>query len=133
MAVAAFVLAIGKAQAYDNGAVAQYVGEFIRAGTKPPAIEAAYYAPMGVDYFDQGILSRDQILNDIADYDARWPVRSFEIASDLDIRWGDHFAVVNFTLAYELHNGTKHRSGVIPEAICVTTAGQIIAIANHRF
>ena len=138
----AFIAGLMMTPAYasdiDHRALLQLVNNFLHAGAKPPATEADYYADSGVAYFEQGLFSKSEILKDIAAHDARWPVRSFELASGLDVHWLNDLAkplvIVNFSVAYELSNGSKHRSGVIPESICLsTTSGQIFAVSNRSF
>jgi hypothetical protein len=119
-------------------ALLRYVKGFLYAGMQPPALEADHYADTGVAYFDKGLLSKSEILADITVYDARWPVRRFELApGGIDVRFLNlekPLFILDFQVAYELHNGTKFRSGVIPESICFNpVTNQIIAVANHRF
>jgi hypothetical protein len=121
-------------RALRDQTLTQFVTDFVHACSKGPETEAAYYAEQGVDYFDY-FCDRDYILSDISDYDGKYPVRSAELASGLDIHWlNDHMAIVNFELAYEVSRPFEHHKDVVHRSICVhTIRKQIIAIADHPF
>ena len=64
----------------------KFVREFVMAGNyDDPTGEASFYAEE-VDYFDDGRDNKDFVLNDIKNYDQRWPKRSYWLDGDPAIR-----------------------------------------------
>jgi peptidoglycan hydrolase-like protein with peptidoglycan-binding domain len=112
-----------------------YVGAFVLAGLDPRiGAEADFFADR-VQYYDQGVMSREQIREDLRQYAARWPERRFWFAGDITIeRQNDNRLRVTFPLQYELRNGAQRLSGKIDKTLVLELVGddqQIVAV-NER-
>jgi peptidoglycan hydrolase-like protein with peptidoglycan-binding domain len=113
-----------------------YVGAFVLAGLDPQVgAEADFFADR-VEYFDQGVMSRDQIREDLKQYAARWPERRFWFAGDIRVQPQNGNRVrVTFPLQYELRNGAKHSSGKIDKTLVLEMVGddqQIVAVNERK-
>src|SRR4029453_816079 len=88
-----------------------YVGAFVLAGLDPKVgAEADFFADR-VRYYDQGVMSREKIRQDLKRYAERWPERRFWLAGDVKIEPENGNRVrVTFPLRYELRSGGKHSS-----------------------
>jgi peptidoglycan hydrolase-like protein with peptidoglycan-binding domain len=113
-----------------------YVGAFVLAGLDPRVgAEADFFADR-VQYYDQGVMSREQIREDLKQYAARWPERRFWFAGDIRIAPQNGNRVrVTFPLQYELRNGAKHSSGRIDKTLVLELVGddqQIVAVNERK-
>jgi Putative peptidoglycan binding domain len=112
-----------------------YVGAFVLAGLDPQVgAEAAFFADR-VQYYNDGMMDRGKIRQDLQRYAARWPERQFRLAGDITIEpQSDNRVRVTFPLRYELRNGAKHSSGKVDKTLVLECAGddlQIVAV-NER-
>jgi peptidoglycan hydrolase-like protein with peptidoglycan-binding domain len=113
-----------------------YVGAFVLAGLDPRVgAEADFFADR-VQYYDQGVMSREQIREDLKQYAARWPERRFWLAGDIvvDPQNGNRVKVT-FPLRYELRNGAKDSSGKIDKTLVLELVGddqQIVAVGERK-
>jgi hypothetical protein len=89
-----------------------------------------------VRYYDQGVIGREKIREDLQRYAAHWPERRFSLAGDVTIEPQNGNRVrVRFPLRYELRNGTKHLSGKIDKTLMLEPAGddlQIVAVSERK-
>jgi len=113
-----------------------YVGAFVLAGLDPRVgAEADFFADR-VQYYDQGVMSREQIREDLKQYAARWPERRFWFAGDIVVAPQNGNRVrVTFPLRYELINGAKHSSGKIDKTLVLELVGddqQIVAVNEGK-
>jgi Putative peptidoglycan binding domain len=113
-----------------------YVGAFVLAGLDPHVgAEADFFADR-VRYYDDGVISREQIRRDLQRYAARWPERRFWLDGDITVEpQNDNRVQVTFPLRYELRNGDKHSSGKIDKAIVLERAGddlEIVAVNERK-
>jgi peptidoglycan hydrolase-like protein with peptidoglycan-binding domain len=113
-----------------------YVGAFVLAVLDPQVgAEADFFADR-VEYFDQGVMSRDQIREDLKQYAVRWPERRFWFAGDIRVEPQNGNRVrVTFPLQYELRNGAKHSSGKIDKTLVLELVGddqQIVAVNERK-
>ena len=115
--------------------VRDYVGAFVLAGLDPHVgAEADFFADR-VHYYDQGVLGREKIRQDLQRYAARWPERRFWLAGDIAVEPQNGNRVrVTFLLRYDLHNGAKHSSGKIDKTLVLEPVGDDLAIVavNER-
>ena len=116
--------------------VRDYVGAFVLAGLDPHVgAEADFFADR-VRYYDDGVISREQIRRDLQRYAARWPERRFSLDGDITVEpQNDNRVRVTFPLRYELRNGDKHSSGKIDKAIVLERAGddlEIVAVNERK-
>jgi peptidoglycan hydrolase-like protein with peptidoglycan-binding domain len=113
-----------------------YVGAFVLAGLdRRVGAEADFFAER-VQYYDQGVMSREQIREDLKQYAARWPERRFWFAGDIRVEPQNGNRVrVTFPLQYELRNGAKHSSGKIDKTLVLELVGddqQIVAVNERK-
>jgi hypothetical protein len=115
--------------------VRDYVGAFVLAGLDPHVgAEADFFADR-VRYYDQGVLGREKIRQDLQRYAARWPERRFWLDGDIAVEPQNGNRVrVTFPLRYELRNGAKHSSGKIDKTVVLEPASDDLAIVavNER-
>jgi hypothetical protein len=65
-----------------------------------------------IDYFEKGIVARDIALKDKAAYEARWPVRRYDmIPGTLQIVPGNGIYTVTFDYTYQVANGSRQLRG----------------------
>ena len=113
-----------------------YVGAFVLAGLDPHVgAEADFFADR-VEYYDQGVMSREKIHEDLTRYTKRWPERRFWLAGDITVEPQNANRVrVRFPLRYELRKGAKHSSGKIDKTLVLEPAGedlQIVAVNERK-
>jgi peptidoglycan hydrolase-like protein with peptidoglycan-binding domain len=112
-----------------------YVGAFVHAGVDPEVASEADFFANRVKYYDQGVIDREQIRNDLQEYAARWPERHFWFADNITIEPPHRKRVrVTFPLRYELHNGAAYSSGTVNKTLVLEPAGdhlQIVAVSER--
>jgi hypothetical protein len=113
-----------------------YVGAFVLAGLDPQVgAEVDFFADR-VEYFDQGVLDREKIREDLQRYAKRWPERRFWLAGDIAVEPQNGNRVrVTFPLRYDLRKGGKHSSGKIDKTLVLEPAGndlQIVAVNERK-
>ena len=112
-----------------------YVGAFVLAGLDPKVgAEADFFADR-VRYYDQGVMSREKIREDLKRYAEHWPKRRFWIAGEIKVEPENGSRTrVTFPLRYELRNGVKHSSGKIDKTIALEPTGDDFEIVwvNER-
>ncbi len=113
-----------------------YVGAFVLAGLDPHVgAEADFFADR-VRYYDQGVMSREKIHQDLTRCAKRWPERRFWLAGDITVEPQNGNQVrVTFPLRYELRNGGKHSSGKIDKTLVLEPTGddlQIVSVNERK-
>ena len=113
-----------------------YVGAFVLAGLDPKVgAEADFFADR-VRYYDQGVMSREKIREDLKRYAEHWPERHFWLAGDVKVEPENGKRVqVTFPLRYELRNGARHSSGKIDKTLVLEPAGddlEIVAVNERK-
>jgi Putative peptidoglycan binding domain len=113
-----------------------YVGAFVLAGLdRRVGAEADFFADR-VQYYDQGVMSREQIREDLKQYAARWPERRFWFAGDITVEpQNGNRLRVTFPLRYELRNGAQHSSGKTDKTLVLELVGddqQIVAVNERK-
>jgi peptidoglycan hydrolase-like protein with peptidoglycan-binding domain len=113
-----------------------YVGAFVLAGLDPHVGAEAVFFGDRVKYYDQGVMSREKIREDLKRYAERWPERRFWLAGDITVEPQNGNRVrVTFPLRYELRNGGKHSSGKIDKTLVLEPAGddlEIVAVNERK-
>ena len=113
-----------------------YVGAFVLAGLDPRVGSEAEFFADRVKYYDQGVIDREKIRNDLQDYAARWPERHFWFAGNLIIEPQHRKRVrVTFPLRYELRNGATYSTGTINKTVVLEPVGddlQIVAVSESK-
>ena len=111
-----------------------YVGAFVHAAVDPQVGSEADFFADRVKYYDQGVIDREQIRNDLQAYAARWPERHFWFAGNIIIEPQHRKRVrVTFPLRYELRNGATYSSGTINKTLVLEPVGddlQIVAVSE---
>jgi len=113
-----------------------YVGAFVLAGLDPHVgAEADFFADR-VHYYDQGVMSREKIREDLKRYAEHWPERRFWLAGDIKVESENGNRVrVTFPLRYELRNASKASSGKVDKMLVLERAGddlEIVAVNEHK-
>jgi peptidoglycan hydrolase-like protein with peptidoglycan-binding domain len=108
-----------------------YVGAFVLAGLDPHVGSEADFFADRVKYYDQGVIDREQIRNDLQDYAAHWPERRFWFVGNIKIEPPHRKRVrVTFPLRYELRNGATSSSGTINKTLVLESAGDDLQIVE---
>src|SRR6266513_3013061 len=113
-----------------------YVGAFVLAGLDPNVGSEADFFADRVKYYDQGVIDREKIRNDLQDYAASWPERHFWFVGNIIIEPQHRKRVrVTFPLRYELRNGAQYSSGRINKTLVLEPVGddfQIVAVSESK-
>ena len=108
-----------------------YIGAFVLAGLDPHVGSEADFFADRVKYYDQGVIDREQIRNDLQDYAAHWPQRRFWFVGNIKIEPPHRKRVrVTFPLRYELRNGATYSSGTINKTLVLESAGDDLQIVE---
>ena len=113
-----------------------YVAAFVLAGLdKNVGAEAEFFADH-VDYYDQGVMNREKIQQDLKHYDERWPERHFWVAGKINIEpQSENRVRVTFPLGFKLRNGNKTSTGQVNKTLVLGPAGddlQIVAVNERK-
>lgn len=113
-----------------------YVAAFVLAGLdKNVGAETEFFADR-VEYYDQGIMNREKIREDLKRYDGQWPERHFWVAGAIAVEpQSDNRVRVTFPLGFKLRNGNKQSSGKINKTLVLEPTGddfQIVAVNEHK-
>jgi len=113
-----------------------YVGAFVLAGLDPRVGAEAEFFADHVQYYDQGVMSREQIREDLKQYAARWPERRFWFAGDMTVEPQEGNRVrVTFPLRYQLRNRAQDSSGKIDKTLMLEMVGedlQVVAVSERE-
>ena len=128
--------ATGSAKEFSAERLRDYVAAFVLAGLdKNVGAEAEFFADR-VNYYDQGVMDREKIRQDLKRYDERWPERHFWVAGKVSVEPQSEKRVrVTFPLGFKLRNGNKQSSGKVNKTLVVEPAGddlQIVAVNEHK-
>jgi hypothetical protein len=129
----------------DSGALAaginterlrDYVAAFVLAGLdKNVGAEVEFFADR-VEYYDRGLMSRENIREDLKRYDERWPERHFWLAGAITVEAPNQNGVrVTFPLGFKLRNGNKTVNGKIDKTLVLEPTGddlQIVAVTEQK-
>jgi len=86
-------------------------------------------------YFDEGRFSRDKILADTVAYNARWPVRSYDVDDPLEIVPQGENYLVRFPMSYDLKSPGRKARGKLMMSMTLADKGrgfQILSIREDR-
>src|SRR5438045_6549447 len=101
-----------------------FVGAFVLAGLDPRIGSETEFFADRVQYYDEGVISREKICKDLERYAARWPERRFWLDGDIQVDPQNGKPVrVTFPLRYELRNGAKHSSVKISKTLVLKPTG----------
>jgi hypothetical protein len=123
-----------------------YVAAFVLAGLdRNVGAETEFFADR-VKYYDQGVLDREKIRNNLQNYAERWPQRRFWFAGNITIEPPQLIIIigvpehrkrvrVTFPLRYELRNGATYSSGTVNKTLVLEPVGddlQIVAVSERK-
>ena len=112
-----------------------FIESFIAAGESQSdyLAELPFYADR-VEYFDNGVVSRDFIIRDIQKYVTRWPKRRYWIEGDIRTAIVDQqqdITEVRFRLNFAVQNSMKAARGICDDVLLIrgpSSNPKIIAI-----
>jgi hypothetical protein len=103
----------------------EFVRNFVTSGNyDDPAVESSFYAEE-VDYFDDGKVGKAFVVNDIKNYNQRWPTRSYWVDGDPTVRIVDSVrdvAKAIVVLRFSVQNGRKTVGGSCQNTILIRDA-----------
>ena len=128
--------ATASADEFSTDRLRDYVAAFVLAGLdKNVGAEAEFFADR-VEYYDQGVMDREKIREDLKRYDERWPERHFWVAGKINVEpQSENRVRVTFPLGFKLRNGNKQSSGKVDKTLVLESAGddlQIIAVNERK-
>src|SRR6266480_4895414 len=127
---------VSSSPGFSTERLRDYVGAFVLAGLDPRIGSETEFFADRVQYYDEGVISREKICKDLERYAARWPERRFWLDGDITVDPQNGNRVrVTFPLRYELRNGAKHSSGKISKTLVLQPAGddlQIVAVNERK-
>jgi peptidoglycan hydrolase-like protein with peptidoglycan-binding domain len=119
------------ADEFSTERLRDYVGAFVLAGLDPHVGSEADFFADRVKYYDQGVIDREKIRNDLQDYAAHWPQRRFWFVGNIKIEPQHRKRVrVTFPLRYELRNGATYSSGTINKILVLEPTGDDLQIVE---
>jgi peptidoglycan hydrolase-like protein with peptidoglycan-binding domain len=126
----------GSGDEFSTDRLRDYVAAFVLAGLdKNVGTEAEFFADR-VDYYDQGVMDREKIQQDLKRYDERWPERHFWVAGEINVEpQSENRVRVTFPLGFKLRNGNKQSSGKVDKTLVLEPAGddlQIVAVNERK-
>jgi peptidoglycan hydrolase-like protein with peptidoglycan-binding domain len=113
-----------------------YVAAYVLAGLdRNVGAETEFFADR-VQYYDQGIMNRERIREDLKRYDERWPERHFWVAGKITVEpQSDNRVRVTFPLGFKLRNANKQSSGKVTKTLVLERAGedlQVVAVNEGK-
>jgi hypothetical protein len=127
--------ATGSADEFSTDRLRDYVAAFVLAGLdKNVGAETEFYADR-VEYYDQGVMDREKIREDLKRYDQRWPERHFWVAGKINVEpQSENRVRITFPLGFKLRNGNKQSSGKVDKTLVLEPAGDdlLIVAVNER-
>ncbi len=108
-----------------------YVAAFVLAGLDPHiGAELEFFAD-NVNYFDSGVIGREQISRDLRRYNKQWPERRFWLDGEVEVEpQADSRIRVTFPLRFELRNGSRHSSGKVRKTLLLEVIGEDLRIIS---
>ncbi len=112
-----------------------YVAAFVLAGLDPQIGAELEFFGDSVNYFDSGVIEREQIRRDLRRYDKQWPQRRFWLDGEVDVEPQVNSRIrVTFPLRFDLRNGSRHSSGKVRKTLLLEVIGEDLRIVavNER-
>ena len=98
----------------ENGSLARFVAEFVRAGENGSGDGQTDYYASPCDYFENGQCTHESISRELQDYNHKWPSRQYQLLGAPMVNAtnrGDQYEVA-FKVSFILRNRGKAASGV---------------------
>jgi S1-C subfamily serine protease len=98
----------------DNGSLAQFIGEFVRAGEIGSGESQTEYYASPCDYFENGQCTRESIFRELQDYNHKWPSRQYQLLGTplVNVTSQSGGYEVSFKVSFTVRNRAKAVSGV---------------------
>src|SRR6201987_140900 len=98
----------------DNGSLAQFIGEFVRAGEIGSGESQTEYYASPCDYFENGQCTRESIFRELQDYNHKWPSRQYQLLGTplVNVTSQSGGYDVSFKVSFTLRSRAKAVSGV---------------------
>jgi V8-like Glu-specific endopeptidase len=98
----------------DNGSLAQFIAEFVRAGEIGSGEGQTDYYASPCDYFENGQCTRESIFRELQDYDHKWPSRQYQLlgAPLVNVTNQEGGYEVSFKVSFTVRNRAKAVSGI---------------------
>lgn len=112
-----------------------FVAAFVLAGLDPQIGSELEFFGDNVNYFDSGVIGREQIRRDLQRYNKQWPQRRFSLDGEIDVEpQADSRVRVTFPLRFDLRNGSRHSSGKVRKTLLLEVNGEDLRIVavNER-
>src|SRR5262249_26383139 len=108
-----------------------YVAAFVLAGLdRNVGAETEFFADR-VQYYDEGMMDREKIRQDLKLYDERWPERHFWFAGTINLEpQSDNRVRVTFPLGFKMRNGNKTVTGKVDKTLVLEPAGTIFRLSR---
>jgi S1-C subfamily serine protease len=98
----------------DNGSLARFIAEFVRAGEIGSGEGQTDYYASPCDYFENGQCTRESIFRELQDYNHKWPSRQYQLLGtplvNVTNQGGGY--EVSFKVSFTVRNRAKAVSGV---------------------
>lgn len=90
-----------------------FISNYVAAGESPLIDELlSFYAP-AVDYFGDGVLTREAIAADLKEYRKKWPNRNYSIVETPRMKFvSPSKCIVFYEMSYGVSNGSRKASGL---------------------
>src|SRR3984957_8319561 len=98
----------------ENGSLARFIAEFIRAGESGSGDGQTDYYASPCDYFENGQCTHESISRELQDYNRKWPSRQYQLLGAPMVNVtnrGDQYEVA-FRVSFTLRNRGKAASGI---------------------
>jgi len=98
----------------DNGSLARFIAEFVRAGESGSGEGQTDYYASPCDYFENGQCTHESILRELQDYNHKWPSRQYQLLGTPLVNatnQGKGYEV-SFKVSFTVRNRGKAVSGV---------------------
>jgi S1-C subfamily serine protease len=98
----------------DNGSLAQFIAEFVRAGEIGSGESQTEYYASPCDYFENGQCTRESIFRELQDYNHKWPSRQYQLLGTplVNVTSQSGGYEVSFKVSFTVRNRAKAVSGV---------------------
>jgi S1-C subfamily serine protease len=118
----------------DNGSLARFIAEFVRAGAIGSGEGQTEYYASPCDYFENGQCTRESIFRELLDYNHKWPSRQYQLLGTPLVNvtnQGDRYDV-SFKVSFTLRNRGKTANGVCYFRAQVTRSQDSFLITGIR-
>ena len=109
----------------------QIADAYLNGASTDPSRNLELYAER-VNYYDQGTVSRSDVLRDKKQYLERWPERTYERTSDVEIVDAGAADMIRFNYRYQVSGGSRNAEGTGWAELGVQRRDGRISIVSER-